>query len=183
MSDTLLARLAAANLHYSAFGELLGSSPPLPQLRDGNSYYGLYNKLVEGSDLLLVGRKGKDIMLGDAQYHNGNKGHLFSDNDSKDKGEDDAGGEGEDGFGGEGEDDFSGKNKYGFDRESEDASGKEDKDDTGEEVEDNVSGEVEDNNSTENKNDDIRQGKNNTGGNGKILNVKSTAGDNDESSN
>lgn len=52
--DVIFARLAAANLHYGEFGELLEGPLPLHQVSDGtghsfvSSHYGRYGQLVEG---------------------------------------------------------------------------------------------------------------------------------------
>ena len=96
-SDVSLARLAAANVHYGAFGELLEGPPPRPQLRDSTSHYGPYGELVERSCPLLVGSKDEEnVKSGGAERDNGDAGHLSSDDGSESEGEDDAGEEGED---------------------------------------------------------------------------------------
>lgn len=65
-SDVLLFRLAAANVYYGVFGELLKGPPLRPQLLDGTSHYGLYGELVEGLCPLFVGRKSENIKSGSA---------------------------------------------------------------------------------------------------------------------
>lgn len=133
--DVFFARLATANLHYDAFGELLESPLPFLQVFDGtghsivSSYYGRYGQLVEGPPSVKthkdheegdVDTDGNDYDGGDGQDGDGRDsqdgdrgdGQVGNGGDGQDgdrgDGQDDDGGDGQDGDGGDSQDGDSG---------------------------------------------------------------------------
>ena len=116
--DVSFARLAAANLHYGEFGELLEGPFPLPQVSDGighssvSSHYGRYGQLMEGPPPVTTHKDVEEGIDVDDDDDDGGHGQDSDEGDVKDG----AVSDGQDGDEEDGQDD-DGEDVHDVDRE------------------------------------------------------------------
>ena len=123
--DVSFARLAAANLHYGEFGELLEGPLPSPQVSDGtghssvSSHYGRYGQLMEGPPPVTTRKDVEEGVDVDGDDDDGGHGQDGDEGDVNDGDESD----GQDGDGEDGQDDDGGVAHDGDREDNQDGNG------------------------------------------------------------